>query len=161
MSRIQPARRVAADVLAAVRESDAYANLLLPTRIRDARLTSADAGFATELVYGTLRMQGYYDRVIAVAARRATEKIDAPVLEALGRAVRLRPDRGDSIVRVHPDDLAVATAAVTTEPTGWPGDVQVVGDRSVEPGGCIVDVGECRIDAQIGTAIERLRSAWA
>ncbi len=87
--------------------------------------------------------------------------IDAPVLEALGRAVRLRPDRGDSIVRVHPDDLAVATAAVTTEPTGWPGDVQVVGDRAVEPGGCIVDVGECRIDAQIGTAIERLRSAWA
>lgn len=83
MSRIQPARRVAADVLAAVRESDAYANLLLPTRIRDARLTSADAGFATELVYGTLRMQGYYDRVIAVAARRATEKIDAPVLEVL------------------------------------------------------------------------------
>ncbi|RQP09972.1 MAG: rRNA small subunit methyltransferase B [Microbacteriaceae bacterium] len=83
MSRIQPARRVAVDVLAAVRESDAYANLLLPTRIRDARLAGPDAGFATELVYGTLRMQGYYDRVIALAARRAASRIDGPVLDVL------------------------------------------------------------------------------
>lgn len=83
MSRIQPARRVAAEVLAAVREADAYANLLLPSRIREARLAGPDAGFATELVYGTLRMQGYYDRVIAIAARRPTTKIDAPVLDVL------------------------------------------------------------------------------
>ncbi len=83
MSRIQPARRVAADVLAAVRESDAYANLLVPSRIRDARLTGPDAGFATELVYGTLRMQGYYDRVIALAARRDASRIDGPVLDVL------------------------------------------------------------------------------
>lgn len=83
MSRIQPARRVAAEVLAAVRESDAYANLLLPTRIREAQLTGSDAGFATELVYGTLRMQGYYDRVIELAARRPAAKIDAPVLDVL------------------------------------------------------------------------------
>ncbi|QNO36373.1 rRNA small subunit methyltransferase B [Protaetiibacter sp. SSC-01] len=83
MSRIQPARRVAADVLAAVRESDAYANLLLPARIRDARLAGPDAGFATELVYGTLRMQGYYDRVIALAARRDASRIDGPVLDVL------------------------------------------------------------------------------
>ena len=83
MSRVQPARRVAADVLAAVRSSDAYANLLLPARIRDARLSGADAGFATELVYGTLRMQGYYDRVLELAARRPAAKIDAPVLDVL------------------------------------------------------------------------------
>jgi 16S rRNA (cytosine967-C5)-methyltransferase len=83
MSRIQPARRVAADVLAAVRSSDAYANLLLPTRIRDAKLNAPDAGFATELVYGTLRMQGLYDRVIELAAHRAAAKIDPPVLDVL------------------------------------------------------------------------------
>ncbi len=83
MSRIQPARRVAAEVLAAVRTSDAYANLLLPARIRAARLAGVDAGFATELVYGTLRMQGYYDRVIELAARRPAGRIDAPVLDVL------------------------------------------------------------------------------
>ncbi|PZQ91559.1 MAG: methyltransferase [Leifsonia xyli] len=83
MSRIQPARRVAAEVLAAVRESDAYANLLLPARIREAHLTGPDAGFATELVYGTLRMSGYYDRVIELAARRSPARIDPPVLDSL------------------------------------------------------------------------------
>ncbi len=81
--RVQPARRVAYDVIAAVRESDAYANLLLPTRIARAALSSADAGLATELTYGTLRMQGYYDRVIARAAGRPVDRIDPPILDVL------------------------------------------------------------------------------
>ena len=83
MSRVQPARRVAAEVLAAVRTSDAYANLLLPVRIREAGLSGPDAGFATELVYGTLRMQGFYDRVIEIAAGRPVTKLDGAVLDAL------------------------------------------------------------------------------
>ncbi|NQX28539.1 rRNA small subunit methyltransferase B [Microbacteriaceae bacterium VKM Ac-2854] len=80
---ISPARQVAFDVIEAVSGSDAYANLVLPSRIRAAGLTSADAGLATELCYGTLRMSGYYDRVIALAAGRATEAIDRLVLDAL------------------------------------------------------------------------------
>ncbi len=83
MSRIQPSRLVAVDVLAAVRSSDAYANLLLPSRIREARLSGADAGFVTELVYGTLRMQGLYDRVVELASKRSVSKIDPPVLDVL------------------------------------------------------------------------------
>lgn len=79
----QPARRIALDVIMAVRDSDAYANLLLPVRLGRAKLSEADAGLATELTYGTLRMQGYYDRVIAIAAGRAVEKIDPPILDVL------------------------------------------------------------------------------
>lgn len=82
-TRVQPARQVALDVLQAVRESDAYANLLLPTRIARAGLSAADAGLATELTYGTLRMQGYYDRVIAIAAGRTVDRIDPPLLDVL------------------------------------------------------------------------------
>ncbi|WP_323742890.1 MULTISPECIES: RsmB/NOP family class I SAM-dependent RNA methyltransferase [unclassified Rathayibacter] len=78
-----PARRVAYDVLLAVSGSDAYANLVLPARIRAAGLSPADAGLATELCYGTLRMSGYYDRVIALAAGRAASAIDPPVLDAV------------------------------------------------------------------------------
>ncbi|MEO8908186.1 MAG: transcription antitermination factor NusB [Microbacteriaceae bacterium] len=81
--QIQPARRIAYDVIAAVRESDAYANLLLPTRIDRAKLSPADAALATELTYGTLRMRGYYDRVIALAANRSVEAIDPPILDVL------------------------------------------------------------------------------
>jgi 16S rRNA (cytosine967-C5)-methyltransferase len=80
---VQPARRVAYDVIAAVRESDAYANLLLPTRIQRAALNTADAALATELTYGTLRMQGFYDRVIALAANRSVDKIDPAILDVL------------------------------------------------------------------------------
>ena len=80
---VQPARRVAYEVIAAVRESDAYANLLLPTKINRAALNSADAGLATELTYGTLRMQGYYDRVISLAAARPVSAIDPAVLDVL------------------------------------------------------------------------------
>ncbi|MDQ1581030.1 MAG: rRNA (cytosine967-C5)-methyltransferase [Microbacteriaceae bacterium] len=82
-NHVQEARRIAFDVIAAVRESDAYANLLLPTRISRAKLSTADAGLATELTYGTLRMQGYYDRVIALASGRAVDAIDAPILDVL------------------------------------------------------------------------------
>jgi 16S rRNA (cytosine967-C5)-methyltransferase len=81
--RAAPARKVAAEVLAAVRDDDAYANLLLPARIAQAKLSPGDAALATELTYGTLRMQGRYDRIIRLAANRETDAIDPVVLDAL------------------------------------------------------------------------------
>ena len=81
--RVQPARRVAFDVITAVRESDAYANLLLPVRLDRAGLDAQDAALATELTYGTLRMQAYYDAVIAIAAKREPDRIDPPILDVL------------------------------------------------------------------------------
>ena len=48
-------RSVALEVLWAVEDDDAYANLLLPARIAAAGLDERDAGLATELTYGTLR----------------------------------------------------------------------------------------------------------
>lgn len=77
------ARRVAYETIRAVNESDAYANLLLPASIARADLSPADAGLATELTYGTLRRQGTYDAVIAIAADRPTHEIDPAVLDAL------------------------------------------------------------------------------
>jgi 16S rRNA (cytosine967-C5)-methyltransferase len=82
-SAVTAPRRVAYEVLAAVREGDAYANLLLPGRIAQAGLSTADAGLATELCYGTLRWRGFDDRVIGLAAGRALSKIDAGVLDVL------------------------------------------------------------------------------
>ena len=67
----------------AVRETDAYANLLLPVKLERARLNPQDAALATELTYGTLRQQGYYDAVIELAAGRSTDEIDSPILDVL------------------------------------------------------------------------------
>lgn len=83
VGQAQPARRVALDVIRAVSESDAYANLALPVALDRARLSGADAGLATELAYGTLRGLGYYDAVIAIAAARSTSTIDPAILDVL------------------------------------------------------------------------------
>lgn len=80
---VQPARRVAYEVIRAVSESDAYANLLLPVRLDRVGLRGADAALATELTYGTLRRRGYYDSVIEAAAGRPIGQLDAPVLDVL------------------------------------------------------------------------------
>src|SRR5215831_2729722 len=81
--RIDPARLVAFEVLRAVRERDAYANLLLPALLRERGLTGRDAALATELSYGTLRGQGTYDAVIAACSARRLDRIDPPVRDVL------------------------------------------------------------------------------
>jgi 16S rRNA (cytosine967-C5)-methyltransferase len=80
---VQPARLIAYEVVHAVEVDDAYANLLLPVKLRRERLSAQDAALATELTYGTLRRRGYYDRVIALAAGRSIDRIDRPVLDVL------------------------------------------------------------------------------
>jgi 16S rRNA (cytosine967-C5)-methyltransferase len=77
------AREAAYMALAAVREDDAYANLVLPRILRELGLSGRDAALATELTYGTLRMTGTLDAVIASGAGRPTDRIDPPVLDAL------------------------------------------------------------------------------
>lgn len=81
--QVQPARRIALEVIMAVRETDAYANLLLPVKLERGRLNAQDAALATELTYGTLRQQGYYDAVIQLAAGRSTDEVDSPILDVL------------------------------------------------------------------------------
>ncbi len=78
-----PARQVAFEVLRDVTENDAYANLVLPSALRRAQVRGRDAAFATELTYGTLRMQGRYDAIISQCIDRPLAKLDPPVLDVL------------------------------------------------------------------------------
>lgn len=81
--RADPARLVAFEVLRAVARDDAYANLVLPSQLRRARLDKRDAGFATELTYGTLRAEGTYDAILSRCVDRELNRLDPPVLDAL------------------------------------------------------------------------------
>lgn len=65
-----PARNAAFDVVRAVDERDAYANLLLPRLLRERGIKGRDAALATELAYGTLRGLGTYDAVIEMCSDR-------------------------------------------------------------------------------------------
>lgn len=80
---LDPARRVAFDVLRAVSERDAYANLALPAMLAERGLDGRDAAFATELTYGACRSRGLLDAVIAGAAGRPVDRIDPVLLDLL------------------------------------------------------------------------------
>src|SRR6476659_698506 len=80
---LDPARQAAFDVLRAVSERDAYANLALPALLRGRGISGRDAAFATELAYGTCRTRGLLDAIIGAAAGRPPEKIDPVLLDLL------------------------------------------------------------------------------
>ncbi len=76
------ARLVAYDVLRAVHADGAYANLVMPKAIRQARLGKLDAAFATNLAYGTLRMERRWDAIVARCTRgRRLDDVDPDVLD--------------------------------------------------------------------------------
>lgn len=82
-----PARIIAFRALRAVDERDAYANLVLPPMLAEAErkgeLDRRDAALTTELVYGTLRLRGSYDAIIAACTDRPLREVDPPVLDVL------------------------------------------------------------------------------
>ncbi|GAB23632.1 putative rRNA methyltransferase [Gordonia polyisoprenivorans NBRC 16320 = JCM 10675] len=80
---VDPVRETARDVLRAVRERDAYANLVLPKMLRERHISGRDAALATELTYGSARAQGILDAVIAAAANRPVDEIDGKLLDVL------------------------------------------------------------------------------
>jgi 16S rRNA (cytosine967-C5)-methyltransferase len=80
---LDPARRAAFDVLRAVSERDAYANLVLPALLRERGITGRDAAFATELTYGACRTRGLLDAVVGHAAGRPPDRIDPVLLDLL------------------------------------------------------------------------------
>ena len=81
--RIDNPRLLAFEVLAEVGLQGAYSNLILPKALSESILEANDRAFATELVYGTLRMQGRHDHFISAASDRALEQIDPKALIVL------------------------------------------------------------------------------
>ncbi|MCK9896480.1 transcription antitermination factor NusB [Frankia sp. AgB32] len=82
-ARVDRPRRLAWEVLRAVDERGAYANLLLPNLLANSGLSVRDRGFVTELAYGALRSQGTLDGVLDTATNRPVAEIDPPVRDAL------------------------------------------------------------------------------
>ncbi|OYO24268.1 rRNA cytosine-C5-methylase [Enemella dayhoffiae] len=81
--RIDAPRRAAYDALRQISSQDAYANLVGPALLAERRITGRDAAFATELLNGTCRLQGSYDRIIAAASGRDPHKLQPTVLDVL------------------------------------------------------------------------------
>lgn len=80
---IDPARRTAFEALRAINGEGGYANLVLADLIWRNRLDERDAAFATELVFGTSRLQGSYDLVIERAGGRKLASLQPAVVDVL------------------------------------------------------------------------------
>ena len=145
--RTDPARRAAYDVLRAVADRDAYANLLLPALLTERGLAGRDAAFATELTYGTLRGRGTYDAILAACSDR--DDIDPPVRDVLRlgahqllatrvghhAAVATSVDLAKDVCGPRPSGFvnAVLRRVATRDLDGW---IQIVApDRGRDPSG--------------------------
>lgn len=76
-------RDLALDVLVEVSVDGAYANLALNRLLTRVHPERREAALATELVFGTLRLRGRYDAVLAQCSSRDLATIDPVVLDAL------------------------------------------------------------------------------
>ena len=79
--RPDASRLLAFDILHEVNRNGGYSNLLLPKALAQSSLDERDRGFTTELVYGTLRMQGRHDWILGQASDRPWAEVDPALVE--------------------------------------------------------------------------------
>lgn len=81
-----------------------------------------------------------------------------PGLDAVRRALALAPAGVAVTARLNPLDLPGARDALAALPSDELGrEIRLVADASVEQAGCIVECDAARIDAQLSTALARVR----
>lgn len=75
------ARLLAFDLLTEVNRNGGYSNLLLAQALNSSSLPDRDRNLVTELVYGTLRMQGKHDWVLAQISERDWKEVDPGIID--------------------------------------------------------------------------------
>jgi 16S rRNA (cytosine967-C5)-methyltransferase len=69
------------DILTEVNRRGGYSNLLLPQALSASNFEQRDKGFATELLYGTIRMQGRHDYILAQVSDRPWSEVDQGIVD--------------------------------------------------------------------------------
>ena len=75
------ARLLAFDLLTEVNRNEGYSNLLLPQALNTSRLEDRDRSLVTELLYGTIRMQGKHDWVLSQISDRPWSEVDPGIVD--------------------------------------------------------------------------------
>ncbi|CAN2198192.1 Sun tRNA and rRNA cytosine-C5-methylases [Candidatus Nanopelagicaceae bacterium] len=69
------------DILSEVNRRGGYSNLLLPQALGASNFDQRDKGFITELLYGTLRMQGRHDYILSQVSDRPWSEVDEGIVD--------------------------------------------------------------------------------
>lgn len=111
-------------------------------------VTAEVAGFERAVVDAAVEL------ACAMVGHDVAASVD-PGRDAIERALRLVDGPHAVVARLHPDDVAALGDVAHLAPGR---DMSVVADPAVERGGCILDLGDGRIDARLSTAVERVRT---
>lgn len=88
---------------------------------------------------------------------RELSRADAPARDSALRALALRPEECTALtLRVHPDSVAELAGLADSVPGV---ELSVLADPAVAAPGAIVQAGSTRVDAQLSTALARVRRA--
>ncbi len=79
--RPDASRLLAFDLITEVNRNDGYSNLLLPQSLSSSSLDERDRSLVTELVYGTLRMQGKHDWILSQVSDRPWSEVDPGIVD--------------------------------------------------------------------------------
>ena len=74
-------RLLAFDLITEINRNEGYSNLLLPQALSSSAMEDRDRNLVTELVYGTLRMQGKHDWVLAQISDRPWSEVDPGIID--------------------------------------------------------------------------------
>ena len=74
-------RLLAFDLLTEVNRNEGYSNLLLPQALNASKLEDRDRSLVTELLYGTIRMQGKHDWVLSQISDRPWSEVDPGIID--------------------------------------------------------------------------------
>jgi flagellar assembly protein FliH len=85
---------------------------------------------------------------------RELERPEPHAVDAIARALRLAPEDGLVMARLNPADL-VAIGDINQ--LGLGRALELVPDASIPAGDCVIDIGACRVDARIASALTRVR----
>ena len=99
----EPSRLLAFDLLTEVNRNEGYSNLLLPQALNASKLEERDRSLVTELLYGTIRMQGKHDWVLSQISDRPWSEVDTAIVDVCRMGVHQLHE-----MRI-PDHAAVAS----------------------------------------------------
>ena len=163
-AREQGRRAALAEVEAEVSAAVQQHRLAQERMERAAQVLAAAIDQIEHIDLGTLH--DFEQQVLALAVSIAEEIVGNEVstthevaITSARRALAMTPERGDVALRVHPGDLGAVLESLGNM-GHRAGDVQVVADDGVSPGGCIATTGPLRVDAQLDGVFDRIRDAF-
>jgi 16S rRNA (cytosine967-C5)-methyltransferase len=77
----EASRLLAFDLLTEVNRNEGYSNLLLPQALNASKLDERDKSLVTELLYGTIRMQGKHDWILSQISDRPWSEVDPGIVD--------------------------------------------------------------------------------